>query len=314
MAQGLLAEPRNKLREKPSLLGALRDPLFYKDMANNLAGLLGTPTPTKAESDAVLSMIRMGPSVMQSYPSRERELMQSHDNKLMSLAQMAAPITYHGSPHKFDAFDSSKIGTGEGAQAYGHGLYLADNPGVAKNYRDVLSNTASREVKHVADEWIARANGDRTKARSLFAKYMADNDMGGETFARKVFDALDPNPGALYTVDLPDEAVSKMLDWDKPLSQQAGVASMLDALQSSPQLPAGFGKAIAAARARPHFDGNDLYAELVKVMPNNQVADVMKRAGFTGIRYLDGGSRGQGKGTSNYVVFDDKLPKILKRE
>src|SRR5262245_55536961 len=30
---------------------------------------------------------------------------------------------YHGSPHSFDAFDIGKIGTGEGAQAYGHGLY-----------------------------------------------------------------------------------------------------------------------------------------------------------------------------------------------
>jgi GNAT superfamily N-acetyltransferase len=28
---------------------------------------------------------------------------------------------YHGSPHDFERFDSSKIGTGEGAQAYGHG-------------------------------------------------------------------------------------------------------------------------------------------------------------------------------------------------
>ena len=33
------------------------------------------------------------------------------------------PLTvYHGSPHQFDKFDSSRIGTGEGAQAYGHGL------------------------------------------------------------------------------------------------------------------------------------------------------------------------------------------------
>src|SRR6185437_16282352 len=46
---------------------------------------------------------------------------------------------YHGSPHDFDAFDLSKIGTGEGAQAYGHGLYFADNEGVAKSYRDTLA-------------------------------------------------------------------------------------------------------------------------------------------------------------------------------
>ena len=41
-------------------------------------------------------------------------------------------IAYHGSPHKFDKFKTEAIGTGEGAQAYGHGLYLAESPDVAK--------------------------------------------------------------------------------------------------------------------------------------------------------------------------------------
>jgi hypothetical protein len=45
---------------------------------------------------------------------------------------------YHGSPHDFDAFDISKLGTGEGQQAYGHGLYFAGNEGIAKYYRDTL--------------------------------------------------------------------------------------------------------------------------------------------------------------------------------
>lgn len=42
---------------------------------------------------------------------------------------------YHGSPYDFDKFDASKIGTGEGAQAYGHGLYFAENPEVAGSYK-----------------------------------------------------------------------------------------------------------------------------------------------------------------------------------
>jgi hypothetical protein len=46
---------------------------------------------------------------------------------------------YHGSPHSFDQFSSGKIGTGEGAQAYGHGLYFADSEDVARSYRDSLS-------------------------------------------------------------------------------------------------------------------------------------------------------------------------------
>src|SRR5262245_8120346 len=38
---------------------------------------------------------------------------------------------YHGSPYDFERFDLGKIGTGEGAQAYGHGLYFAENPATA---------------------------------------------------------------------------------------------------------------------------------------------------------------------------------------
>ena len=46
---------------------------------------------------------------------------------------------WHGSPHKFDRFSMDQIGTGEGAQAYGHGLYFADSEDVAKGYRDLNS-------------------------------------------------------------------------------------------------------------------------------------------------------------------------------
>ena len=57
---------------------------------------------------------------------------------------------FHGSPYDFDKFDLSKIGTGEGAQAYGHGLYFAENKATAKTYRDSLSDakysTKSREL------------------------------------------------------------------------------------------------------------------------------------------------------------------------
>ncbi|HUU25578.1 MAG TPA: hypothetical protein VMW68_08470, partial [Methyloceanibacter sp.] len=56
---------------------------------------------------------------------------------------------FHGSPHKFapepgapaGRFDFGKIGTGEGAQAFGHGLYFAENPKVAGQYRKDLAGT-----------------------------------------------------------------------------------------------------------------------------------------------------------------------------
>jgi len=49
---------------------------------------------------------------------------------------------WHGSPHNFDKFDISKIGSGEGAQIFGWGLYFTDTKEIAeKQYRDRLSQT-----------------------------------------------------------------------------------------------------------------------------------------------------------------------------
>lgn len=60
---------------------------------------------------------------------------------------------YHGSPHDFDEFSTEKIGTGEGAQAYGWGLYFAGKKGVAEFYRDKLASNqrAQRVVQRIED-------------------------------------------------------------------------------------------------------------------------------------------------------------------
>ena len=53
-------------------------------------------------------------------------------------AAMKAPRAiraYHGSPYDFDRFDLNKIGSGEGAQAFGHGLYFTDSEDIAEGYR-----------------------------------------------------------------------------------------------------------------------------------------------------------------------------------
>lgn len=54
---------------------------------------------------------------------------------------------FHGTPQDFDHFDMSKIGTGEGAQAFGHGLYFAQSEKVAQHYRDALSQRGPSSVQ-----------------------------------------------------------------------------------------------------------------------------------------------------------------------
>ena len=52
-------------------------------------------------------------------------------------------IAWHGSPYTFDAFDLSKIGTGEGAQAHGWGLYFAQDEEVSRAYQRRLGGFKS---------------------------------------------------------------------------------------------------------------------------------------------------------------------------
>lgn len=46
---------------------------------------------------------------------------------------------WHGTPHKVGKFSTSKIGTGEGAQSFGWGLYFTDLKDIADTYRRTLS-------------------------------------------------------------------------------------------------------------------------------------------------------------------------------
>ena len=101
------------------ILGALTDPQFYKDVGQRLTGLLGSPLPTQQELDAA---IPNGP-----YSVMDEPLKQAAIHKMINLGLMLGPITYHGSPHTFDSFKAEKIGTGEGAQAYGYGLQRIGN-------------------------------------------------------------------------------------------------------------------------------------------------------------------------------------------
>lgn len=70
----------------------------------------------------------------------------ARDNKLAPRPEDPGITAYHGTPHDFDNFDSSRIGTGEGAQAYGHGLYFAENEKIAQGYRDALTRNQGPEV------------------------------------------------------------------------------------------------------------------------------------------------------------------------
>jgi hypothetical protein len=48
-------------------------------------------------------------------------------------------VAYHGSPYPFDRFTTAAMGTGEGAQAFGWGLYFTDLESIARSYSNTLA-------------------------------------------------------------------------------------------------------------------------------------------------------------------------------
>jgi hypothetical protein len=135
---------------------------------------------------------------------------------------------YHGTPHSFERFDASKIGTGEGAQAYGHGIYVAENPevatGYAKNVKDMGSiSSMNAELSRLSKIMDADSRGGYRKFKSNVGEEAAQKY--DELMTKR--NAVSTAEGNLYKADLPDEMIPKMLDWDKPLSEQKSVMSAI---------------------------------------------------------------------------------------
>ena len=129
-----------KKRELPPVLKAaefkqkLRDAATTQEEGDNLYRIV------EARADAA------GESVDEYVGKRIADIMKADRVDSEYLKQLAsgkgdalAQAAYHGSPYKFDKFTTDKIGTGEGAQAYGWGLYFAGNKEVAKYYKEALS-------------------------------------------------------------------------------------------------------------------------------------------------------------------------------
>ncbi len=241
---------------------------------------------------------------------------------------------FHGTPHTFDRFDLSRVGTGEGAQAFGHGLYFAENPAVAREYqrslvaarsigamptwfkREMVEEiTGSKVSDEVANEivWAALDRGSPAEAAtSVFARSREARRLGGRTAtgphprieaAIREIRARQPK-GRLVEVNI-DAAPEELLDLDLPLSRQS-------------ERVRG-GAADVMGRPDPGFDtpgdrmtlGRDLVGHVLPGPPS-RVSASLRNAGIPGSQFLDQMSRGSGEGTRNFVIFDDSIITILR--
>jgi hypothetical protein len=109
-------------------------------------------------------------------------------NNLVDLAFGAAKLeisgTYHGTSAEFRNFKTSAIGTGEGAVAYGWGLYVAQRFGIALDYMradvkrkfsDVFGVFADRKVTYKGKDYTELTSFDLDLYRKDFAQFMENS-------------------------------------------------------------------------------------------------------------------------------------------
>jgi hypothetical protein len=221
---------------------------------------------------------------------------------------------FHGSPYDFAKFDLSNIGTGEGAQVYGHGLYFAENPAVAAEYRRQLAGGYEKMVggqpydssnpQHLAaslaDTFNAKGQGRAVALRAIRGDLESDIANPNLTPERRgvyqqtldilasdkpLLDVTKPLRGKTYEVNINADP-EHFLDWDKPLNEQsAGVRDALTKMR--PNAPyTGTGQQI-------YSDLRDkwLFGSKGSGDSRADVTEELRGAGIPGIKYLDQGSR-----------------------
>ena len=267
-------------------------------------------------------------AVLQAY---EQQAGQAGQMGQAGLPQATFQRVWHGTPHKGiekTGFRLDKIGTGEGLQVYGHGIYFASRREVAEFYRGMRQGQVRLDGRLMTDGHHrgAASTGDaEVDALLLDAQGDVDQaiawarDFGQDAQAAKLERLRGRvqrgEPGQLYAAEIPED--DDLLDWDKPLDEQpAKVRRAL--LELAGGLPADGRAAFRQAMAR-RATGQDVYAFLAQraagadasaegVQKGQRAASELLLAhGIPGLRYLDGDSRNAGEGSHNYVIWDEGL-------
>jgi hypothetical protein len=318
-----------------TLADVLRQTGYAKD------GQLQAPTPTQPNLSTMAGeYIKQIPAQTQANLLRQRQNIddalvmtpegakigdQQAFSNFMSEVPFAGALTaFHGTPHKIQgAFDISKVGTGEGAQHYGHGMYFAESPEIASTFK---TTKGQGEFVGIGDKMV--------KTDSPQGQVLKDITMLGRKAAIRKYPDQEAfiklvNPddvkfecGNLYKVDIPDEQIPKTLDWYESFKNQS--KDVQESLRNlGDEIKFGSGKESVAdwlkmtGNLPPHLtnqSGNAIYNELAAQLGGaKQASEYLNNLGIKGIKYENFQvKKGAGANTNNYVMFDPSTVKILE--
>jgi len=128
-----------------------------------------------------------------------------------------------------------------------------------------------------------------------------------------------PNEGGhVYEYDLPDETIGKMLEWDRPLSEQSDDFQSVfrpfieKALKKNKLSPAQYEDGIKRWMERENAGA--AFTAMRKVLGEEKANRTLLDAGIPGIRYSDNNPIKGSAGASNFVLFDENAAKLMARD
>ena len=237
--------------------------------------------------------------------------------------------TYHGTGAKFNKFDFSHIGEGEGSQAFGWGGYVTNSKDIAEDYTrrakvrkdnggfefvtDMSANNKDMVRQYIYKYKDVKKGLDamRKDIPSAIEMFPDDDDLRelSNILAKKNEEiAVPDNIAYLYDVDIPDDN-GDYLDWENKLkkSHLNKVNKELVRIGKEPI------ETIYPSRVDGKVRGQDLYDELSSMLGSKESASkLLSDAGFVGIKYPAGTIYGGAKkGDYNYVIFDENNANIV---
>ena len=268
------------------------------------------------------------------YDSEDGDCVVVFSDKAVNIINQYKQRAWHGTPYDFDAFDLSGIGSGEGNQAHGWGLYFAQNREVSEAYKEILGDKGST-VELNGEVWTVNESGDwettgktakygeaigyaldaleehRTKDAAInsLQKDLKEGKFRGAYIAEaqkavnilRQGEAKGHKGGRLLEAEIPDTDV--LLDEQKSFNEQP--EKVKNALS---ELISNTGEGQLSRRLFKNATGKRIYEVLSNLYGDDKKASLkLNEFGVKGITY---------KGTQDercYVVFDDKAIKIRNK-
>lgn len=274
------------------------------------------------------------------------EMVTNSIKKLFNENMQDELIAYHGTTSLFNKFDMSFVGSGEGSQVYGWGVYLTDVKDTGrwyaatisiKNAKNDSSNTyrsmynkisgAKHNVRNISEKnyedskqriinnlqiGLEKAKGERPKSEFVkaieFVNSCIDFNMFNTKFTKLAHMAATPYKRYVYNVDIPDNGY---IDWNNNNKQFIidifnKISQKFNTSHVDINKVKNFGDMFEKLRGWTHKPSIN-----GEIIPQKELSLFLYSLGYNGIMVPTGNKRGGDGRGSNYVVFNDKDVKII---